>query len=305
MQRRNFLKQTTLSTLAATFTGFPMTAIGSEDIMTLTILHTNDVHSRIEPFPMDGSRNQGRGGAARRASLINQIRKESEHTLLLDSGDVFQGTPYFNFFLGELEFKLMSEMGYDAMTIGNHDFDGGIDGLARQLPHANFPLVISNYDVRNTILNGKTKPYIIFEKAGARIGVFGLGIKLEGLVPKSLSKETQFLDPISNANSTAGILKHDEKCDVVICLSHLGYRYRDKERVSDQVIADYSEDIDIILGGHTHTFLDRPDIRNNRKGKPVVINQVGWAGLLLGRLDILLERNKKNKCVTCANRWVV
>ena len=304
MNRRSFIYNTTLGSLSSAFLGFPLPAIGDPDVMKITLLHTNDVHSRIEPFPMDGSRNQGKGGAAKRASLINQIRQEEKHTLLFDSGDVFQGTPYFNFFAGELEFKLMSRMGYDAVTIGNHDFDAGIDGLERQLVHAKFPLVISNYDFRNTIMKGKTKPYLLLDRGDAKIGIFGIGIELQGLVPKSLYEETQYLEPISNANQIAAQLKHDEKCDVVICLSHLGYRYRE-DKVSDQILADYSYDIDVILGGHTHTFMDRPDIRNNKRGKPVVINQVGWAGLLLGRLDIYLEKNKRKKCITCKNRWVV
>ena len=304
MNRRAFLQNIAISTMGSAFVGFPWKAFNDPDVMTITLMHTNDQHSRIEPFPEDGSRNAGRGGAARRAALIKSIRTEAEHTLLLDCGDVFQGTPYFNFFAGELEFKLMSEMGYDAGTIGNHDFDAGIDGLEKQLPNANFPMVISNYDFRNTILQGKTKDHLILQRGEAKIGIFGLGIELKGLVPKELYLETQYLDPIASANAMAARLRHDEKCDVVICLSHLGYRYRE-DKVSDQVLADYSKDIDIILGGHTHTFLDRPDIRNNRNGEPVVINQVGWAGLLLGKLDIHLEKNKRKKCVTCANRWVV
>ncbi len=303
MNRRSFIVNSALGSMASAFTGFPIDAIGDPDVMKITLLHTNDVHSRIDPFPMDGGRNQGKGGAAKRAALIKEIKRQEDITMLLDSGDVFQGTPYFNFFAGELEFKLMSQMGYEACTIGNHDFDAGIEGLEKQLPHANFPLVISNYDFGNTVMNGRTKTHLILQKGDAKIGIFGLGIELYGLVPKSLYKETIYLDPISTANQMAGQLKHDENCDVVICLSHLGYRYREN-KISDQLLADYSYDIDIILGGHTHTFMDRPDIRNNKKGKPVVINQVGWAGLLLGRLDIHLEKNKKKKCVTCANRWV-
>lgn len=303
MNRRTFLYKSAVGSVSSAFLGFPFQALGDPDVMKITLLHTNDVHSRIEPFPMDGSRNQGRGGAAKRAAIINQIRQEESHILLLDSGDIFQGTPYFNFFAGELEFKLMSQMGYDAGTIGNHDFDAGIDGLEKQLIHTNFPLVISNYDFSNTIMNTKTKPYIVLEKGEAKIGIFGLGIELKGLVPQALYLETQYQDPITVGNKIAATLKHDEKCDLVICLSHLGYRYRE-DKVSDQILADYSYDIDIILGGHTHTFMDKPDIRNNKRGKPVVINQVGWAGLLLGRLDIHLEKNKKKKCVTCKNRWV-
>ena len=227
---------------------YPLEAWADEyELEKLTILHTNDVHSRIEPFPMDGGRYQGLGGAARRAALIRQIRAKEKQVLLLDSGDIFQGTPYFNFYGGELEFKLMSAMKYDAATIGNHDFDGGIEGLHRQLKYADFPFVSSNYDFSDTIMNGKTKEYQVFKKGWLTIGVFGLGIELKGLVPKSLYRETRYLDPLTQANKTARHLKKEEKCDFVICLSHLGNRYKDSQ-VSDWIIAENSEDIDLILG---------------------------------------------------------
>ncbi len=304
MKRREFLHTFGAGAMIAGMGAFPIRALaGNADILKLTILHTNDVHSRIEPFPMDGSRYQGLGGAARRAALIKKIRQEESHVLLFDSGDIFQGTPYFNVYGGELEMKLMSEMGYDAATIGNHDFDAGIEGLYKQLPNANFPLISSNYDFSNTIMNGKTLPYKIFKIEQIKIGVLAVGIELEGLVPAALYKETRYLDPIANANRVAAQLKHDEKCDYVICLSHLGYKYRD-EKVSDMVLAQSSQDVDLILGGHTHTFLDQPDVISNKVGKPVLVNQAGWAGIMLGRLDIFFERNRKNRCESCQNLFV-
>ena len=208
MDRRSFIKNTTYSGLLLTTGAYPLLADASEpEITRLTILHTNDVHSRIEPFPMDGSRNEGLGGVAKRSTLISRIREEQKNILLLDAGDIFQGTPYFNFFGGEIEMKLMSELGYDAATIGNHDFDGGIDGLEKQLVNANFPLLISNYNFNDTILNGKTKPYKIFNKGGLKVGVFGLGIELKGLVPASLYKATLYEDPITAAKNGPLILK--------------------------------------------------------------------------------------------------
>jgi len=269
----------------------------------LCILHTNDVHSRIEPFPMDGGRNQGLGGAARRAALIKKIRSEEDNVLLLDSGDIFQGTPYFNFFGGELEIKLMSEMAYDLATIGNHDFDAGIDGFHKQLPHANFDFVSANYDFSNTILAGKVKTHKIFNKAGLKVGVFGLGIELKSLVPKELYKETQYNDPLVYGQRIATHLKQEEKCDLVICLSHLGYKYREN-KVSDVILAQNTSDIDIILGGHTHTFMSKPDIRRNKMGDEVIINQVGWAGIMLGRLDVEFEHAQKGKCISCKNSLI-
>ena len=303
MLRRSFIRSMGMSGAYVAMGGLPIELLTKPEFLTLTILHTNDVHSRIDPFPMDGSRNQGLGGAAKRATIIEEIRKQKEHILLLDSGDIFQGTPYFNFFGGELEMKLMSKMGYDAGTIGNHDFDAGVDGLVKQLPHANFPLISSNYDFSDNDLYDKVLDYKIFEKGGIRIGIFGLGIELEGLVPESLHQNTQYLDPIKTANVYAARLKHDEKCDYVICLSHLGYRYR-SDTVSDVVLAENTRDIDLILGGHTHSFLDDPVTKNNLDGKPTIINQVGWAGMKLGQINVHFEKNRPNKCVTCENKWV-
>ncbi|MCB0602541.1 MAG: metallophosphatase [Saprospiraceae bacterium] len=303
MIRRQFLRQSTLATGGLLWGNSLLAAVGQPEITKLTLLHTNDVHSRIDPFPMDGSRNQGQGGAARRAAMIAAVRAAEPNVLLVDAGDIFQGTPYFNFFKGELEMQLMSDMGYDAGTIGNHDFDAGVDGLAKQMPHANFPLLIANYDFRNTPMQDLVSPYKVFVRDEVRIGIFGLGIELSGLVPDKLFGETKYLDPVQEGNRMARLLVHEEKCDLVICLSHLGYRYKE-EKVSDQILADQSENIDIIIGGHTHTFMDKPETRNNSVGKPVIINQVGWAGLILGRLDIYLEKNKRKHCVTCSNLQV-
>jgi len=303
MQRRKFIKSVATTSLITSLGGFPLSGFAKDDLIKLTILHTNDVHSRIEPFPMDGSRNEGLGGAARRATLIKKIRAETDHSLLLDAGDIFQGTPYFNFFLGELEFKLMSAMKYDAATIGNHDFDAGVDGLAKQLPLANFPMLNANYDFSDTVLNGKIKPYKIFQKGELKIGVFGLGIELEGLVAPEMFKNIRYLDPLKKANKYAQILKQEEKCDLVICLSHLGYKYKE-DLISDIVLAEQSKNIDVIIGGHTHTFMKAAETYRNLDQKEVVINQVGWAGMMLGRLDFYFERNKRGKCVGCGNSLI-
>lgn len=303
INRRIFVQKAGLGSLVLSSGSFPFTALDDPDIARLTILHTNDVHSRIEPFPMDGSRNEGQGGASRRASLIKKIRSREKEVLLLDAGDIFQGTPYFNFFGGELEMKLMSEMKYDAATIGNHDFDGGVDGLNKQLVHANFPLLVGNYNFDNTVLKGKTQEYKIWQKGEIKVGVFGIGIELDSLVPKSLYKETQYLDPLSNALRLSQQLKYDEKCDLVICLSHLGYKYESR-KMSDVVLAENSKDIDIIIGGHTHTFMNEPDVRRNLNGEEVLINQVGWAGLMLGRLEVMIEKSKNKKCISCRNSYL-
>lgn len=291
--RRDFLKK--LGLLSASLVASPVLALeASTGIEKLTILHTNDVHSRIDPFPMDGSRNAGLGGVARRSTLIKKIRQEEEHVLLLDAGDIFQGTPYFNLYGGELELKLMSELGYDGATLGNHDFDNGVEGFAKQMHHAHFPIICSNYDFTSTALEGKTIPYKIFKKGKLRIGVIGIGIELEGLVEKKNYGETIYLDPVIQANKYATLLKEEEKCDLVICLSHLGYKYKEK-KISDQVLATQSKNIDLIIGAHTHTFMQQPDVMKNSEGKEIKIFQVGFAGINLGRIDYYFERSKSRK----------
>jgi 5'-nucleotidase len=225
--------------------------------------------------------------------LIEDIRQENPNTLLLDAGDIFQGTPYFNYYGGELEFKLMSMMKYDAATIGNHDFDNGIDGLFAQLPHAKFNFLSANYDFKNTVLNTHVEPYKVYESGGVKIGVFGLGIELQGLVDKRMFKETVYLDPIEIAQDMSRILKEDKKCDIVICLSHLGYYYKNyPEKVSDLLLARATKNIDLIIGGHTHTFLSKPTIEKNIDGKNVLVNQVGCYGLKLGRVDFYFDSNE-------------
>ncbi len=305
MKRRVFIKRNAQAGLLMMAGQLPLQAFAGPEIVKLIILHTNDVHSRIEPFPMDGSWRQGRGGAARRAQLIQQIRASEPNVLLFDSGDIFQGTPYFNLFGGELELKLMSRMRYDATTIGNHDFDAGLEGLLKQLPLANFPFLVSNYDFSDTPMEGQTFPYKLFEKAGLKIGVFGLGIELEGLVPKKDYGNTRYEEPVAKANEYAALLSHELHCDYVICLSHLGHRYEsDADRICDVTLAAATSGIDLILGGHTHTFLEQPELVKNAKGELVMINQVGWGGMMLGRIDVFFERNRKNRCVSCANHWV-
>ena len=283
MNRRAFVKNTAFATGMLTFGGMGLSSCSKRE-KRITILHTNDVHSHIDPFNSEAGRNANKGGIARRATLIENIRKENPNTLLLDAGDIFQGTPYFNFYGGELEFKLMSMLQYDLATIGNHDFDNGIDGLYAQMPHATFKFVSANYDFTNTIMDTYVKPYEIIVKDGIRIGVFGLGIELSGLVLKELYKETTYLDPIEIAQDMSSTLRTEEKCDLVICLSHLGYEYT-SDKISDVQLAKATENIDLIIGGHTHTFLEQPSLLKNRKGKDVMINQVGCYGLYLGKID--------------------
>ena len=293
MLRRKFLKNSVYGSLALG-SALNNYSCDSENFKKITILHTNDVHSHIEPFSKDHSEFPNRGGFERRSTILNSIRSKNPNTLLLDAGDIFQGTPYFNFYNGELEFKLMSLLKYDAVTIGNHDFDNGITGLNEQMPNASFDFLISNYDFKNTVLDGKTSDYKIYNKSGIKIGVFGLGIELEGLVTKELYRETKYLDPIDIAQDVAKKLKNEEKCDLIICLSHLGYKYDNlPNRVCDYNLAKKTKDIDLIIGGHTHTFMDEPVILKNQISKDVLVNQVGCFGLFLGQIDFYFDQNNQ------------
>ena len=288
--RRNFIKKSGLGILG--FSLLPQISLAKQDDVKITILHTNDMHSHIHPFT--SGRNKGLGGMAQRAGLINSIRAEEEHVLLLDAGDIFQGTPYFNFYEGELEFKLMSAMKYDAATLGNHDFDKGLKGLKKQLHHANFPFLIANYDFSKTILRDTFKAYKVFIKGGIKIGVFGIGVELDGLVPKDLYNNTIYEDPIEKANHYTSILKKKEGCDLIICLSHLGFKYKEN-KISDMHLARMTRYIDLIIGGHTHTFLKEPVKTLNIDHKEVLINQVGWAGINLGKIDFHFSQNGNKK----------
>lgn len=290
MKRRDFIKNTVASSTLVGLGGLPLTGFSQVKTKHLTILHTNDVHSHIDPFPSNHPKNPNMGGVVKRAVLIEKIKQENPNVLLLDAGDSFQGTPYFNYYGGELEFKLMSKMGYEATTIGNHEFDNGIEGLAAQIPHAKFDILSANYDFKNTVMHPFVKPYKIFHKNGIKVGVFGLGVELAGLVDKKMYKETVYNNPVEISTDIVKKLKQEEKCDLIVCLSHLGYAYKnDPDKISDTKLATLTRDIDLIIGGHTHTFLDKPTILKNLDQKDVLVNQVGCYGINLGRIDFYFD----------------
>lgn len=298
MKRRHFLKKIKFSSIY----GLTLPYFINDDyffdngLKKITILHTNDVHSHIDPFPKNDPLNPSGGGVIARANLINLIKKDNPHTLVLDAGDVFQGTPYFNFFGGELELKLMSKMGYNASTLGNHEFDNGMEKLSKVLKHANFSFLNSNYTLKNTPLENKIKSHEIFKINGIKIGVFGLGIELEGLVEKKLYKGIKYLNPIEISKDISDDLKYNHNCDLIICLSHLGFSYsKDKNIMCDLILAKQTKNIDLIIGGHTHTFLDEPVKVKNLENKDVIINQVGCFGINLGKIDFYFSENNKQQ----------
>lgn len=287
LNRRSFLRRSALSG-AFLLTPEWMRSLQAGTARKLVILHTNDIHSHIDPFPANDPKFPNQGGLARIATLVKEARAAESHVILLDSGDIFQGTPYFNRFGGKAEYELMSSMGYVASTPGNHDFDNGVDGLSSMLPYAKFQMLNANYRFENTSLAGKIKPSAVVDVNGIKVGLLGVGIELEGLVPPRLCKDVVYTDPVAAANKEAARLKLEEKCDVVICLSHLGYRY-DDQKIDDRKLAVASKHIDVILGGHTHTFMPAPEVIKNAADKDVIVNQTGWGGLRLGRINLAIR----------------
>lgn len=245
---------------------------------TLTLLQTSDTHSRIQPIDAASSdTHAGMGGFVRRVTMLKQLRQETPGLLLFDCGDFSQGTPYYNLFQGEVEVKLMNEMAYDAVAIGNHEFDSGLDNMARLFRLAKFPVVCANYDVKGTVLEGLVKSYTVVERDGLRIGIFGLSPVLEGLVQADKCVGVTYEDPVAVANEIAIWLKQDEKCDAVVCLSHLGVQY-DKELLIPQ-----TRGIDVVLGGHSHTLMKEPEVVLNLDQKSVSVLHTGAKGAFVGR----------------------
>ena len=292
--RRDFLRLLGTGAAGTLALSAPLSAFGSDELIKLTILHTNDFHSHIDPFEKDVPRNAGEGGMARRAALIKHVRAETKNVLLFDAGDIYQGTPYFNYFNGKFDFELMSMMGYDAATLGNHEFDNGLEGIKSQLKYASFPFINANYDFSETILAGMTIPYKIFKKGGVKVGVYGLGIELKGLVDEKNYGKTIYNDPLQTALKMEKILLEEHETDLIVCLSHLGYSYKE-EKMSDKVLAAQTLHTDFIIGGHTHTFLQKPDLVKNLTGKDVVVNQVGFGGLIVGRVDFYFSKEKRHE----------
>ncbi|WP_294081009.1 bifunctional metallophosphatase/5'-nucleotidase [Proteiniphilum sp. UBA5384] len=252
----------------------------------IVILHTNDTHSRIEPLPKTDKTAPGKGGVERRASFINEVRRENRNVLLLDAGDFVQGTPYFNLFKGEVEVKAMNLMKYDAATLGNHEFDYGLEVLEEIIRKADFPVITSNYDFSQTGLANLVKPYVILKKDGVRIGIIGICVKPQGLIAAENYKGMKFLDPVKTANKLAGQLRSQQNCDMVICLSHLGYQ-------QDQKLAESTRHIDLIIGGHSHTYMKEPEIRKNLDNKDVMIYQTNGRGRYVGKIDVELEKTER------------
>ena len=260
----------------------------SAEKVKLVILHTNDTHSQVEPTEKSTLKTADMGGYARRMGVIQKIRKEEKNVLLLDAGDFSQGTPYFNFFNGRVEIDALNRMKYDAGTLGNHEFDNGIDTLAMVLSKARFPILSSNYNVSATPIAPYIQPYLLIKKAGLKIGIMALNVQPQGLIIENNYRGLTYNDPIQTANATSEYLKKTKKCDLIICLSHLGGDSTTVE-VNDFSVAHATKYIDVIIGGHSHSMLQNVKT-NNAAGKKVIIAQVGKSGLYLGKIELELEK---------------
>lgn len=256
----------------------------------IVILQTNDCHSQILPFNKNlaDKTKADLGGFTRRVAYVKQQREKNPDLLLFDSGDFSQGSSYYNLFKGDVEIGLMNIMHYDAATIGNHEFDFGLDNMARIFKMAEFPVVCANYDFKGTVLEDIVKPYVVLKRNGLKIGVFGLSPKLEGLVVKENYGSIKYLDPVSSARNVVKILREKEKCDFVVCLSHLGWKTGDEEP-SDERLIPLTDGIDVVLGGHTHSYVTPMDMVYNSKGNNVLISQNGKSGMYISRFDIKLK----------------
>ena len=266
------------------------TAVGAYAQKHLEVLHTNDTHSCILPLNpnLADTAVAGRGGFLRRVAMIKEERAKNPDLLLIDSGDFSQGSPFYTMFKGDVEIGLMNLMGYDAVTIGNHEFDFGLENMARIFKMAKFPVVCANYDFTGTCVEGLVKPYVIIKRNGLKIGLFGLSPQLEGLVDLSKCKGVTYLDPVEVGNRVAAELKHDKKCDVVICVSHLGWLRPDE--MGDQKLLASSKDIDLVLGGHSHSYFKALRYVNNADGKAVPVDQNGKNAMYVGKLTLSFDK---------------
>ena len=264
----------------------------SAQIKHLTIVHTNDAHSCILPlnYNLADTMLAGRGGFVRRVAMLQQERKKDPELLLFDSGDFCQGSPYFSLFKGDVEVGLMNMMHYDAGTIGNHEFDFGLDNMARIFKKLNYPIVCANYDFTGTELAHIVKPYVILKRKGLKIGVFGLSPQLDGLVDVKNYKTTKYLDPVKTAKEMGELLKNKEKCDLVICISHLGWL---KRGMSDQKMIAGSRGIDLVLGGHSHTYFKTLRYTKNLDGKEIPVDQNGKHAIYVGKMILDFSRTKE------------
>lgn len=273
--------------LSLILTAFTVT--GMARVKKLLILHTNDTHSCVMPLKttLADTLQAGRGGFLRRLAMLDQERRKNPDLLLFDSGDFSQGSSYYSMFKGDVEVGLMNMMRYDAATIGNHEFDFGMENMARLFRMADFPIVCANYDFTGTCVEGLVKPYVVIRRNGVKIGVFGLSPKMRGLVSDKNCVGVKYLDPVRAAQKTADLLKNKEKCDLVVCISHLGWNIGGDD---DVLMMKNTRNIDIVLGGHSHSYFKQEKWVKNLDGVSVPNDQNGKSGIFVGRLEVEMKK---------------
>ena len=290
MKKHNIYNKVGRSAIVLLFMGWlallPQTVSAQKQ---LVILHTNDTHSTIYPLNenLADTMLAGRGGFVRRLAMLAEERKKNPDLLLFDSGDFCQGSPYFTMYKGDVEVGLMNRMHYDAGTIGNHEFDFGLENMARMFRNLNFPIVCANYDFTGTVVEGTTRDYVILKRNGLKIGVFGLSPKMSGLVPDASCQGVKFEDPIKAATRVVGLLQR-KKCDVIICISHLGWT--SLNGVDDQQLVANTRGIDLVLGGHSHTYFETLRYVKNLDGKEIPVDQNGKHALFVGRVVLDFQK---------------
>ncbi len=292
MKRRDFLKTALISGMALQFPHFWVKRSEAEiNRFRVTILQTNDTHSRIDPFPMDGGKYQGLGGIARRATLVERVRDQNPYTLLLDAGDAFQGTPYFNLFKGRVEYETMSRCGYQVGTLGNHEFDNGVEALVKAMDYARFDFVNCNFQFDDTPLRKRVKTFVVRQVGPIKVGITGVGVDFTDLVAPQNHRGVNYLEPFKPVQSVVDYLRNDLECSLVVVLSHLGYQPWGGNP-GDTDLAYQVSGIDWIVGGHSHTFMDEPDVIKSKRGYTTRILQVGFGGIYLGKTDFIFEGKK-------------
>lgn len=291
--RREFIQKASWTSIMALLGKFPFIAFAAAKTIKVTILFSNDTLSQIEPIAIDAAKNAGLGGYQARADLIQKIRAEEENVLLVDAGDFFYGTSYFDGFKGAVEIEAMNLMNYDAVGLGEHEFDAGLDNLSTQLSKAKFSALCCNYSFENVALNKLIKPFTIIKKSGIKIGILAVGKGLEGLVDDEIQQKIKCENPIKKANEVAQHLKKKEHCDLVICLAHLGNSNHFDPRISTKSLAKETQNIDLIIGGHSPNLLPKPLKLYNLQKEEVLVAQSCWGGSHLGRIDYIFSTEKK------------
>lgn len=260
--------------------------LGKKEVHHLTILHVNDTHSHIEPDRVGIYK--GMGGLLERTAYVDSVRQAdgAENVLLLHGGDYSQGSTYFNEFGTAYMFDAINRLQYDAVTLGNHEFDNGIEALGEALAVCKVPVVVCNYDFSPFEIGKYVKPYTIVEKAGLKIGIIGVLCPLGSVLSGDTANRLPMLDMVSSVQKYADELR--PQCDLVIVLSHIGYTEHGPGEMTDPQLCAATRNIDLFVGGHSHTFMEEAAWCPNLDGKKIPVTQAGWEGVYMGEYKVTM-----------------